>query len=219
MTWQLPAARCCTASPHRRPAPRRRGDRADHRRDNRIVGHPTTPASWRPPGCSASPSPSPIPAPSAATPRPPPLGGGPGLPARGHRQPCRAGDHARRRRTAARRPAACLGSRHLPDEAAAELLSGHASFLHRADFTSRFIGTPGDGAGLAVIDWPAAIAALNESLPCSGGEQDAPPGGQPRQRHYREPPRRPDRHRRPQHPAHDQSRPARLRTPAAIGIS
>ena len=43
--------------------------------------------------------------------------------------------------------------------------------MHRADFTSRFIGTPGDGTGLAVIDWPATIAALNDSLPCSGGEQ------------------------------------------------
>jgi len=58
-----------------------------------------------------------------------------------------------------------------PDEAGAELLIGHASFLHRADFTSRFISTPGNGTGLAAIDWPAAIAALNDSLPCSGGEQ------------------------------------------------
>jgi hypothetical protein len=57
-----------------------------------------------------------------------------------------------------------------PDEAGAELLIGHAVFLDRADFTSRFISIPGDGAGLAVIDWPAAIAALNDSLPCSGGE-------------------------------------------------
>ena len=57
-----------------------------------------------------------------------------------------------------------------PDEAGVELLIGHASFLHRADFTSRFISIPGDGAGLAAIDWPAAIAALDGSLPCSGGE-------------------------------------------------
>ena len=57
-----------------------------------------------------------------------------------------------------------------PDEAGVELLIGHASFLHRADFTSRFISIPGDGAGLAAIDWPAAIAALEDSLPCSGGE-------------------------------------------------
>jgi ADP-ribose pyrophosphatase YjhB (NUDIX family) len=57
-----------------------------------------------------------------------------------------------------------------PDEAGVELLIGHAVFLDRADFTSRFISIPGDGAGLAVIDWRAAIAALDDSLPCSGGE-------------------------------------------------
>jgi len=57
-----------------------------------------------------------------------------------------------------------------PDEAGVELLIGHAVFLDRADFTSRFITIPGDGDGLAVIDWPAAIAALDDSLPCSGGE-------------------------------------------------
>ncbi len=57
-----------------------------------------------------------------------------------------------------------------PDEAGVELLIAHSVFLHRADFTSRFITIPGDGAGLAAIDWPAAIAALDGSLPCSGGE-------------------------------------------------
>ena len=57
-----------------------------------------------------------------------------------------------------------------PDEAGVELLIGHAVFLDRADFTSRFISIPGGGAGLAVIDWPAAVAALDDSLPCSGGE-------------------------------------------------
>jgi len=57
-----------------------------------------------------------------------------------------------------------------PDEAGAEMLISHAVFLHRADFTSRFISIPGDGAGLAVIDWQAAITALDDSLPCSGGE-------------------------------------------------
>ena len=59
-----------------------------------------------------------------------------------------------------------------PDEAGVELLIGHAVFLHRADFTSRFITTPAssDGTPLAVIDWPAVIAALDGSLPCSGGE-------------------------------------------------
>lgn len=60
-----------------------------------------------------------------------------------------------------------------PDEAGVELLIGHDVFLHRADFTSRFVGTPvsSDGTSLAVIDWPAAITALDDSLPCSGGEQ------------------------------------------------
>ena len=45
-------------------------------------------------------------------------------------------------------------------------------FLHRADFTARFTATPAssDGSPLAVIDWAAAIAALDDSLPCSGGE-------------------------------------------------
>jgi hypothetical protein len=55
-----------------------------------------------------------------------------------------------------------------PDEAGVELLIGHAVFLDRADFTSRFSSIP--GAGLAAIDWPAAIAALDDSLPCSGSE-------------------------------------------------
>jgi ADP-ribose pyrophosphatase YjhB (NUDIX family) len=60
-----------------------------------------------------------------------------------------------------------------PDEAGVELLIGHAVFLHRADFTSGFITTPAssDGTPLAVIDWPAAITALEAGLPCSGGEQ------------------------------------------------
>ena len=58
-------------------------------------------------------------------------------------------------------------------EAAAELLISK-SWLHRDDFTSRFVTLhPGIGSGqqVAVIDWPAAIAALGSSLPCSGGEQ------------------------------------------------
>lgn len=57
-----------------------------------------------------------------------------------------------------------------PDEAGIELLIGHDVFVHRADFTSRFISTPDDSTGLAVIDWPAAITALDDSLPCSGSE-------------------------------------------------
>ena len=58
-------------------------------------------------------------------------------------------------------------------EAAAELFITQ-SWLHRDDFTNRFITVhPGIGGGqpVAVIDWPAAIAALGSSLPCSGGEQ------------------------------------------------
>jgi hypothetical protein len=58
-------------------------------------------------------------------------------------------------------------------EAAAELLIAKA-WLHRDDFTSRFVTLhPGIGIGqqVAVIDWPAVIAALGSSLPCSGGEQ------------------------------------------------
>jgi hypothetical protein len=58
-------------------------------------------------------------------------------------------------------------------EAAAELLIAK-SWLHRDDFTSRFVTLhPGIGNGqqVAVIDWPAVITALGSSLPCSGGEQ------------------------------------------------
>ena len=58
-------------------------------------------------------------------------------------------------------------------EAAAELLIAQ-SWLHRDDFTSRFVTVhPGIGSGqsVALIDWPAAIAALGSSLACSGGEQ------------------------------------------------
>ena len=57
--------------------------------------------------------------------------------------------------------------------AAAELLIAQ-HWLHRPDFTSRFITVhprPGGGQPVAVIDWPAVITALETSLPCSGGEQ------------------------------------------------
>lgn len=54
-------------------------------------------------------------------------------------------------------------------EAAAELLIAQ-SWLHRPDFTSRFItvhpGIP-DGQPMAVIDWAAAVTALGTSLPSS----------------------------------------------------
>ena len=60
------------------------------------------------------------------------------------------------------------------DEAACELLISHASWLHRDDFTARFLHTGisiTDGTDLAHIDWPAAITALNAAeLPCSSGE-------------------------------------------------
>lgn len=58
-------------------------------------------------------------------------------------------------------------------EAAAELLIAK-SWLHRDDFTSRFVTAhPGIGSGqlMTVIDWPAAVAALGSGLACSGGEQ------------------------------------------------
>ena len=61
-----------------------------------------------------------------------------------------------------------------PDEAGVELLIAHAAFLHRDDFTSRFVGhaTNATGTRLAAIDWAAAIAALDAGhLSCSGGEQ------------------------------------------------
>lgn len=59
-------------------------------------------------------------------------------------------------------------------EAAAELLIAQ-SWLHRADFTSQFVtfehGLPGSQP-IAIIDWPAAITALDAGdLPCSGGER------------------------------------------------
>ena len=62
-----------------------------------------------------------------------------------------------------------------PDEAAIELLISHNVFLHRSDFTDRFIEPsthPIDGTPMAAIDWPAAITALDYGhLPCSTGEE------------------------------------------------
>ena len=59
-------------------------------------------------------------------------------------------------------------------EAAAELLINHASWLRRDDFLRRFVHTtPGliDGTPLAAINWPEAIAALDQGqLPCSSSE-------------------------------------------------
>jgi hypothetical protein len=59
-----------------------------------------------------------------------------------------------------------------PVEAGTELLIANGTFLHRGDFTSRFImhGTS-DGIAMAAIDWDAAaIAFAAGGLPCSGGE-------------------------------------------------
>ncbi len=58
------------------------------------------------------------------------------------------------------------------DEAAAELLISHRSWLLRDDFSSQFILT-GDGpaGGAAAIDWEEALAALRAGdLPCSSSE-------------------------------------------------
>ena len=62
-----------------------------------------------------------------------------------------------------------------PLEAGVALLIANGTFLHRDDFTSRFIdhGTSG-GTAMAVIDWEAAVTALaSGNLPCSGGERRA----------------------------------------------
>lgn len=56
-----------------------------------------------------------------------------------------------------------------PLEAGTELLMNNGTFLHRDDFTTRFIehGTS-DGNPMAAIDWDAAITALaSGALPCS----------------------------------------------------
>jgi hypothetical protein len=56
-------------------------------------------------------------------------------------------------------------------EAAAELLIAQ-SWLHRDDFSSRFITVhPGSGRPVAVIDWPAAITAWNRAFPAPEGER------------------------------------------------
>jgi hypothetical protein len=60
-----------------------------------------------------------------------------------------------------------------PLEAGVALLISNRTFLHRDDFTSRFIqhGTS-CGTPMAAIDWDAAVKALASGiLPCSGGER------------------------------------------------
>jgi hypothetical protein len=63
-----------------------------------------------------------------------------------------------------------------PLEAGVALFIANRAFLHRQDFTSRFITVAtsiGDGTTpMAAIDWDAAITALHAGeLPCSGGER------------------------------------------------
>jgi hypothetical protein len=60
----------------------------------------------------------------------------------------------------------------LPLEAGTELLISNGTFLHRDDFTGKFIDHGiSDGTPLAAIAWDAAITALSTGgLPCSGGE-------------------------------------------------
>jgi hypothetical protein len=62
-----------------------------------------------------------------------------------------------------------------PLEAGVALLASSGAFLHRDDFTTRFIehGTRNsDGTTLAAIDWDSATAALSRGeLPCSAGER------------------------------------------------
>lgn len=62
-----------------------------------------------------------------------------------------------------------------PDEAGVELLIAHAAFLHRSDFTDRFVvpeASHADDQTAASIDWSAAITALDTgALPCSSSEE------------------------------------------------
>jgi hypothetical protein len=59
-----------------------------------------------------------------------------------------------------------------PLEAGTELLIANGTFLHRDDFTGKFIDNGiSDGTPMAAIAWDAAITALSTGgLPCSGGE-------------------------------------------------
>ncbi len=61
-----------------------------------------------------------------------------------------------------------------PLEAGVALLTASGAFLHRSDFTGRFIqhGASDGTAMAAVEDWQATITALGSGdLPCSGGER------------------------------------------------
>jgi len=64
-----------------------------------------------------------------------------------------------------------------PLEAGTGLLIANGTFLHREDFTSRFItiatSISDDTTPMAAIDWDAAITALHAGeLPCSGGNDE-----------------------------------------------
>jgi hypothetical protein len=61
-------------------------------------------------------------------------------------------------------------------EAGTALLIAHGTFLHRSDFTGRFIehglSTTDGTTAMAAIDWQSAVTALNAGeLPCSGDER------------------------------------------------
>ena len=61
-----------------------------------------------------------------------------------------------------------------PLEAGVGLLIANGTFLHRSDFTIRFIlhGGTSSGTHMAAVDWEAATTALAAGeLPCSGGER------------------------------------------------
>lgn len=69
-------------------------------------------------------------------------------------------------------PRACASGLY-PLEAGVSLLIGSGAFLHRSDFTSRFIEhATSSGVAMAAIDWEAAVTALTRGeLPCAGGER------------------------------------------------
>jgi hypothetical protein len=59
-------------------------------------------------------------------------------------------------------------------QAAAELLIGHGTWLHRDDFLRHMhnVPDPADGTPIATIDWTEAITGLDQGrLPCSGSER------------------------------------------------
>ena len=100
-----------------------------------------------------------------------------------------------------------------PLEAGVALLISNGTFLHRDDFTSRFIdhGTSGT-TPMAAIDWDAAVDRPGQrgSSLLWRGTARPPAIGQPRRRHPRRSPRRRHRPRRRQH------RPAGHRDPARV---